>query len=66
MSTIEIMEKGMTCLIENLGEVETEHFISVMIRERNDYTKWRQMYFSNIDAKDFHSEAIAYAKQNGM
>lgn len=66
MSTIEIMDKGMACLIDNLGEVDAEHFISVMIREKNDYTKWRQNYFGKMDAKEFHDEALAYAKQNGM
>lgn len=44
------MDKGMACLIDNLGEVDAEHFISVMIREKNDYTKWRQNYFGKMDA----------------
>ena len=26
-NTAEIMEKGMACLLENLGEIETERFI---------------------------------------
>ena len=63
-STNEIMEKGMECLLEKLGTVETEHFISVIIRERSDYTKWRQKYFDNVSSEDFQAAAIAYAKKN--
>ncbi|MCM1322129.1 MAG: hypothetical protein NC041_06390 [Bacteroides sp.] len=63
-STNEIMEKGMECLLEKLGTVETEHFISVIIRERSDYTKWRQKYFDNVSSEDFQAAAIAYAKEN--
>ena len=44
-STAEIMDLGMNCLLENLGTIETEHFISVILREKSDYTKWRQKIF---------------------
>ena len=44
-STAEIMNKGMRCLTEHLGVVEAEHFISVIIREKFDYTKWQREYF---------------------
>ena len=30
-NTVEIMEKGMTCLVERLGVVDAEHFISVAL-----------------------------------
>ena len=43
-STSEIMDKGISCLLDNLGTVETERFISVIIREQFDYTKWRRQY----------------------
>ena len=38
-STVEIMDKGINCLLENLGTMETERFISAIIRERFDYTQ---------------------------
>ncbi len=48
MNTIDIMDRGMRCLLENLGTIETERFIAVLIRERFDYTKWRQTVLDNI------------------
>lgn len=61
-STAEIMDRGINCLLEKLGAVETERFISVIIREKSDYTKWRRQYFDNMDAKEFNDAAVAYAK----
>jgi len=52
VSTAEIMDRGINCLLEKLGSVETERFISVRIRERFDYTKWRRQYFDDVDAKN--------------
>lgn len=47
-STSEIMNKGMKCLMEQMGIIEAERFISVIIRVKFDYTKWQRDYF---DAK---------------
>ncbi len=37
-STVEIMNKGMKCLTEAMGIVEAEQFISIIMREKFDYT----------------------------
>ena len=42
MNTSEVMNRGMECLVEKLGLIETEYFISVIIREQFDYTKWQR------------------------
>ena len=47
-SMTEIMNKGMKCLTQHLGSIEAEQFISIIIREKFDYTKWQREYF---DAK---------------
>ena len=62
VSTAEIMDRGINCLLEKLGSVETERFISVLIRERFDYTKWRRQYFDDVDAEEFNAAAVEYAK----
>lgn len=62
MNTAEIMERGIGCLLENLGTVETERFISVLIRERFDYTKWRQNLFGDMGVKELNDAAVSYAK----
>ena len=38
----EIKVKGLRVLIESLGELEAERFISLMMREPFDYTKWQR------------------------
>lgn len=62
ISTAEIMDKGINCLLEKLGAVETERSISVIIREKSDYTKWRRQYFDNMSAEEFNNAAVAHAK----
>ena len=62
VSTAEIMDRGINCLLEKLGSVETERFISVLIREKFDYTKWRRQYFDDVDAEEFNAAAAEYAK----
>ena len=57
----EIMERGMNCLLEQLGVVETEKFISILIRERFDYTKWRRTYFGDASVQEINKEAASYA-----
>lgn len=66
MSTAEIMDAGMTCLIEKLGIVEAERFISILIREKADYTKWRRRYFDRVSSEDFHAAALSYGKENPL
>ena len=41
-STSVIVEEGVSCLLEKLGSVETEVFISYFLREPFDYTKWQR------------------------
>ena len=59
-NTTEIMNIGMACLVERLGVVEAEHFISVILRERFDYTKWQREHFDSIDLDSLLEAAYAY------
>ena len=45
--TAVIMNNGMNYLLEKLGALETEIFISHLLREPSDYTKWRQDHLYN-------------------
>ena len=60
MSTIEIIDRGLDCLLENLGTIETERFVSTIIREQFDYTRWRRRYFEDISIEEFGTAASAY------
>lgn len=63
-SDIEIMDRGINCLLEKLGVVETEKFISVINREKFDYTKWQRQRFDDVDFKEFNEVAVDYSKKN--
>lgn len=58
----EIRQSGMDCLIKTLGIIDTERFISNLLRERFDYTEWRKKYFSDVDLETFLNEAAEYSK----
>jgi hypothetical protein len=36
------MKTGMKILIEQLGHIEAERFVSILLREPFDYTEWRK------------------------
>ncbi len=65
-STAEIINLGINCLIEKLGIIDTEKFISTIIREKSDYTKWREKYFENVTSENFQKSAIEYSKKNPL
>ena len=59
-STTDIMERGISCLLEKLGTIETERFIATIIRERFDYTKWRREYFGDATIEELNAAAASY------
>jgi hypothetical protein len=42
MTETVLMKTGMKVLIEQLGNIETERFVSILLREPFDYTEWRK------------------------
>lgn len=64
MTTIEILNRGMKCLVDNVGIVEAEHFISAVMREKFDYTKWQQDYFDQISPDQLHRDAVDFDKEH--
>lgn len=58
----EIKQLGMECLVKTLGIIDTERFISALLRESFDYTEWRKKYFANMDLETLHKEAVEYGK----
>ena len=58
----EVMQFGMACLIEKLGIIDAERFISILLRERFDYTEWRKKYFADVDLETFLNESAEYDK----
>ena len=63
-STVEIMNKGMKCLTDNLGTIDAEMFISVIIRERFDYTKWQREFFDSMTDQEISDGALKFSTDN--
>ena len=47
-NSIEVIDRGLRCLSANMGVRETEIFISTLLREKFDYTRWRQSFVDSI------------------
>lgn len=60
-----IRQEGMRLLIENLGKVDAERFISLVIREPFDYTEWQENLFSGLSLDELSKRAMEfYGSQN--
>ena len=59
-----LRDEGMKVLINNLGPVEAERFISLIIREPFDYTEWQKDLFDNMSVKELSDNAMKEYKKN--
>lgn len=59
---VELLSEGMESLIDALGIVEAERFISLVTRERFDYTEWQKEAFADMSLEDIRREALENAK----
>lgn len=55
--------EGMKVLINNLGRVEAERFIALMIREPFDYTEWQRNLFEDMSVKELSHLAMKEFKE---
>lgn len=60
--TTEILSRGMRCLVDQMGTVEAELFISTIIREKFDYTKWQREYFDAKTPDEIINGASSFEK----
>ena len=60
----EVKQKGLIALIEALGEVDAERFITLINREPFDYTTWQREIFQGIGVYDLSKRAMNIRKNN--
>jgi hypothetical protein len=53
-----LRNEGMQILINKLGRVEAERFISLIIREPFDYTEWQRNLFNDMSVKELSNLAM--------
>jgi hypothetical protein len=63
-NTAAILNDGMDCLLEKLGVLETEIFISHILREPFDYTAWQKGHYANISVHELNRKAVEYIKSS--
>lgn len=63
-NTVEILDQGFTCLVEKLGVINAEYFISLIKRDDFDYTVWQREYFDKMPTGEFAKKASDYAKNH--
>jgi hypothetical protein len=59
-----LRNQGMKVLVNNLGKVEAERFISLIIREPFDYTEWQRDLFNDMSVKELSNLAMKEYKSN--
>jgi hypothetical protein len=59
-SDSEIKMSGFEILNRNLGMVETERFIVLILREKFDYTKWRGNLFDGLSGNEISKKAMEF------
>jgi hypothetical protein len=59
-----LRDEGMKILVNKLGKVEAERFISLIIREPFDYTEWQRDLFNNMSVKELSNMAMKEYKNN--
>jgi hypothetical protein len=47
-------------LIDNFGHVQTERFISLIIKEPFDYTKWQENLYEDLSVKELSQKAMEH------
>ncbi len=65
-NTSVIMSEAMQYLVEKMGIVETEIFISNIIKEPFDYTEWQREHFGDLSLEELNANAIKYCKDNPL
>lgn len=58
----EIKIIGVKALTDALGQVNAEKFISLIMREPFDYTKWQRQLWNDRSIEDISQSAMAYRR----
>lgn len=53
-----VRTEGMKILLDGLGKVDAERFISLIIKEPFDYTKWQSNLFPDMSVRELSSAAM--------
>jgi hypothetical protein len=67
MNETVLMKTGMKILIEQLGNIEAERFVSILLREPFDYTEWRKNNLcAGMTVEEISKEAMKVYNQENI
>ncbi|GHV36175.1 hypothetical protein FACS1894187_10320 [Synergistales bacterium] len=52
--------EGMKCLSDNLGIVDAERFVSLILREPFDYTEWQRDLYNDLSVEELGQKAMEH------
>ena len=64
MNQAELLNDGVDWLRQKFGDVGTELFIYLVIREKFDYTRWRRQFFGDKSVNEINEEAADYSRND--
>jgi hypothetical protein len=60
-----LLDKGIRCLANELGLLEAEQFVYLLLSQPFDYTEWRKKnLFPNMSIDEISEAADKYSKEN--
>ena len=63
MTDTELKIKGFNTLVDTLGEIDAERFITLILREPFDYTKWQKNLWENRSIEEISGAAMQQRKK---
>lgn len=64
MNNTILINMGMKLLIENLGNVDAEKFVSLLLKDPFDYTKWQRSLFDGMTIEQISEQAMKKYKKS--
>lgn len=60
-----LLQRGMRCLIDNLGIIDAEKFIALFTQEQiPDYTQWQRDYFDSMTPEEFNTSLKEFMRNH--
>lgn len=63
LTDVELKNNGIKALVDKLGEVEAERFISLINQEKFDYTEWQKKLWKNKSVEELNQMASDFDKK---
>ena len=64
-NSVALLDRGIRCLNNELGIVDAERFVALLLKEPFDYTEWRKEHlFDGMSIDEIIDEADKYCKNN--